>query len=257
MGVLPTIQGEGATGPLNPEEGSGRGISGLGTQSSKGPLLWSCPKPQKRPNPGRTAEKNVMCVSLGFALSPSLRYPASGRVFSKSSNTLRCSQPVARPLPQQSPSPCTLESSWAPQPLGRLHCDKADRTWAEHPKSSNQKDSPGPPVMALQKGQGPGEEGGLKGSTRSPGPAAFPPPCRGRREARLCWGLNRAQLERPAALPIGVGGGASFPSRDQQDYRRAPGWGQKGQRAPNQGKGSGCGEAEGRLGAGGGRPRCS
>lgn len=37
-------------------------------------------------------------------------------------------------------------------------------------------------------GQGPGEEEGLKGSTRSPGPAAFPPPCRGRWEARYAGG---------------------------------------------------------------------
>lgn len=37
-------------------------------------------------------------------------------------------------------------------------------------------------------GQGPGEEGGLKGSTRSPGPAAFPPPCCSRREARYAGG---------------------------------------------------------------------
>lgn len=84
-------------------------------------------------------------------------------------------------------------------------------------------------------------------------PAAVPRPS----GSQACWGLNRAQLERPAALPMGGVGAASFPSWDQQDYRRAPGWGQKGQRAPNQGKGSGCGEAEGRLGAGGGRPRCS
>lgn len=188
MGVLPMIQGEGAAGPLNPEEGSGGGISELGTQSSKGPLLWLCPKPQKRPNPGRTAEKNVTCVSLGFALSPSLRSPASGRVFSKSSSTFSCSQPVAQPLPQQSPSPCTLESSWAPQPLGRLHCDKADRTWAEHPSLATKKTLQGYHSDGPQKGQGPGEEGGLKGSIRNPGPAAFPPPCRGRREARCAWG---------------------------------------------------------------------
>ena len=43
---------------------------------------------------------------------------------------------------------------------------------------------------------------------------------------------------------------SSFPSWDRQDYQRASGWGQKRPRAPQRGKGLGCGAAEGQLGGG-------
>lgn len=186
-----------------------------------------------------------MCASR--LLSLPLRSLGNGGSEAKSTHHQLFAACHSIPPTSQSLIPCTLENNGAHSP-SRPHHEKADRNGAEHPKSSDQKVSAGPPVTAPQKAQGQGEEG--LGVPMEPCPQAAPRRCSRHLAADITkqvsqW-LDGTQTERPSCLSHQ---GSSSPPGSARSSR-ACGSGSEGQKGTHQGKGSGCRESEGVTGDG-------